>query len=60
LILHVTKGHILIDASAALANGLFVKLYREHAPEMSLQQIAEILRNDEVRVFEILGLEGTL
>src|SRR5260370_17593703 len=41
LILHVTKGHIVIDASASLANGLFVKLYREHPPELTLAQLSE-------------------
>jgi hypothetical protein len=60
LILHVLKGHILIDASAALANGLFIKLYREHSPQMKLKEIADMLRNDEERVFDVLGLEGTL
>lgn len=60
LILHVTKGHILIDASAAFANGLFIKLYREHPPEATLSQMAGVLRKDEELVFEVLGLEGTL
>jgi len=60
LILHVTGGHIVVDASATLANGIFVRLYREHLPEVTLAELAEILRNDEKRVFDVLGLEGML
>jgi hypothetical protein len=60
LILHVTNGHILIDASAGLANGVFVRLFREHPPQATFERLAQVLRRDEERVFEVLGLEGEL
>lgn len=60
IVLHVEKGHIVIDASAVFANGLFIRLFREHSPDVPLEMLAEVLRKDEERVFEVLGLEGTL
>ena len=54
------KSTIVIDASVAYANGLFVRIVREYAPEVALEQLAEILRKDEEQLFDILGLEGTL
>jgi hypothetical protein len=60
IILHVEKGHILVDASAAFANGLFIRLFREHSPKTPLEELAQILRKDEERVFNVLGLEGEL
>ncbi|MFI5450269.1 MAG: hypothetical protein ACHQ03_10965 [Candidatus Bathyarchaeia archaeon] len=60
IVLHVEKGHIVVDASAVFANGLFIRLFREHSPDAPLEMLAEVLRKDEERVFEVLGLEGTL
>jgi hypothetical protein len=60
LILHVDRGHILIDASAVFANGMFVRIFREHSPKATLEHIAQTLQRDEERLFETLGLEGTL
>jgi hypothetical protein len=60
IVLHVEKGHIVVDASAVFANGLFIRLFREHSPDVPLEKLAEVLRKDEERVFEVLGLEGTL
>jgi hypothetical protein len=54
------KAIVLIDASVALANGLFVRITREHPPEASFEKLAETLRNDEQRIFDVLGLEGIL
>jgi hypothetical protein len=47
---------ITIDGSAALANGIFVKLEREFPPASSFQEIARILRSDEDAVFNALGV----
>ncbi len=60
IILLREKSSIVIDASIALANGLFVRINREHPPEASLEQLVEVLRNDEENLFNILGLEGAL
>lgn len=60
IILLREKSTIVIDASIALANGLFVRITREHAPEATLEQLAEVLRKDEQRLFDVLGLEGVL
>jgi hypothetical protein len=54
------KVIVLIDASLAFANGLFVKITREHPPETSFEKQAETLRKDEQRIFDVLGLEGIL
>jgi hypothetical protein len=60
IVLHVEKGHIVVDASAVFANGLLVRVFREHSSEVPLEKMAEVLRKDEERVFEVLGLEGVL
>jgi hypothetical protein len=54
------KAIFVIDASVGIANGLFLRISREHQPEASFEEVAETLRNDEKRIFEVLGLEGTL
>jgi hypothetical protein len=56
-----TEGSsILIDASVAYANGLFVKIVNDHSPDANLQHLAEVLRLEEQRLFEVLQLEGEL
>lgn len=60
LILQREKAAIVIDASLAYANGLFVRMIREHGGDLSLERITETLRTDEEQLFEILGLEGDL
>ncbi len=59
-ILAQEKTIVVIDASMAFANALFVRIKREHPPEASFQQLAETLRKDEQRIFDVLGLEGIL
>lgn len=54
------KAIFLIDASVGIANGLFVKISREHQPDASFEELAGVLRKDEKRIFDVLGLEGTL
>ncbi|MGA1999014.1 MAG: hypothetical protein ABSG52_03390 [Terriglobales bacterium] len=60
IILQRQKCSIIIDASLAYANGLFIRILREHAPDASLPDIAGVLRKDEEHVFQVLGLEGNL
>jgi hypothetical protein len=60
VILQREKATIVVDASLAFANGLFVRINREHGADMPLERMAEILRADEERLFDILGLEGLL
>jgi hypothetical protein len=60
VILQREKSSIVVDASLAFANGLFVRLNREHAADVPLERMAELLQADEVRLFETLGLEGVL
>jgi hypothetical protein len=60
IILFHDKSSIVIDASLAHANGLFVRIAREHPPEATLQQLAEALHKDEEQLFNVLGLEGIL
>ena len=54
------KAILVIDASLGFANGLFVRITREHPPEATFEKLAETLRNDEQRIFDVLGLEGIL
>jgi len=54
------KATIIIDASLAYANGLFVRVSREHPAETTLAELAEVLHKDEEQLFDVLGLEGTL
>jgi hypothetical protein len=60
IILQRDKSSIVIDGSAAFANGLFVRMIREHPPERTFQQMAEILHKDEETLFDLLGLTGML
>ncbi|MGD1082550.1 MAG: hypothetical protein ABR881_29905 [Candidatus Sulfotelmatobacter sp.] len=60
VILQREKCSIVIDGSLAFANGLFVRINREHAPIAAFEQMAEVLRNDEKQLFDLLGLEGEL
>jgi hypothetical protein len=60
IILLREKASVIVDASLAFANGLFVRINREHGSEVTLERMAEILRSDEERLFNVLGLEGTL
>ena len=60
LILQGEKSTVIVDASLVYANGLFVRINRQHPPDVSLQQLGEILLSDEKRLFGVLGLEGDL
>lgn len=60
IILLREKSSIVIDASVGYANGLYVRISREHPPEATLEHLAEVLRKDEEKLFEVLGLEGIL
>jgi hypothetical protein len=60
IILVREKSMIVIDASIAYANGLFVRIAREHPPEATLEQLAGVLRKDEEQLFDVLGVEGIL
>lgn len=60
VVLFQGKAILVIDASAAYANGLFVRISREHPADATLQDLAAALRADEERVFGVLGLEGEL
>lgn len=60
VILQREKCSIVIDGSLAFANGLFVRINREHGAGAAFGQMAEVLRNDEMQLFGLLGLEGEL
>ena len=48
----------VVDASAAFANALFLRIDRWFRPDASLEQIAQSLEQDETRVLELLGLQA--
>jgi hypothetical protein len=60
VILQREKSSVVIDASLAFANGLFVRINRQHGPEVTLTRMSEMLLADEKKLFEVLGLEGSL
>lgn len=60
VILQRGTATIVVDASLGYANGLFVRIIREHGGNITLEEIAQCLRRDEERLFETLGLEGAL
>jgi hypothetical protein len=60
IILLRERCRIIVDASLAHANGLFVRMSREHAANVSFEQIAAALQADEKQFFDTLGLEGIL
>jgi hypothetical protein len=51
---------VVIDASLAHANALFMRLVRQHKSNATLEQIADQLYADEAHIFEVLKLEGEL
>jgi hypothetical protein len=60
MVLNREKSFVLIDASVVYNNALFIRLFREHPAERTLKEMSEVLYKDEVQLFEVLGLEGTL
>jgi hypothetical protein len=60
IILSREEASVIIDASVAYANALFVRIARKHPPEVPFEELAQALRNDERRIFDVLGLEGDL
>jgi len=60
IILNRDKASIIIDGSAAFANALFVRIFREHSAEIPLQEMARRLHEDEENLFGVLGIEGVL
>lgn len=60
IILTREKATIVVDGSAAFANGIFVRIVREHSPDRTLAQMAETLRKDEQILFDVLGVTGEL
>jgi hypothetical protein len=51
---------VVVDASNVYANALFVRLVREHKADITLEQMATQLYEDEVHIFDVLNLEGDL
>jgi hypothetical protein len=60
IIVNREKSSIIIEASIPYANGLFVRIFREHKSGASFEEMATALRNDEMQLYEVLGLEGIL
>jgi hypothetical protein len=60
IILVRDKCTLVVDASVAFANGLFVRIIREHGPDKSFKQMGDQLLRDEQQLFGVLGLEGPL
>jgi hypothetical protein len=60
IILLRDKASIIVDSSLAYANGLFVRIIREHPGDKSFEEISGVLRADEEQLFGTLGLEGIL
>jgi hypothetical protein len=52
------KGRrVTLDGSAALANGVFVRLEREFEPNVSFDDLKATIFNDEVAVLKLLNVE---
>jgi hypothetical protein len=51
------KRRVTLDGSAALANGLYLKLEREFKSTTTYGEIANQLRKDEEELFKLLGVE---
>jgi hypothetical protein len=49
---------VTIDGSGLLANGIFIRIERDFAPEIPYPEIAEQLKADEDQVFSMLGLKA--
>lgn len=54
------KRRVTLDGSAVIANGVYVNLEREFAPEVSFEEMAIQLKSDEDSVFRMLGVEEDL
>jgi hypothetical protein len=60
IILQREKVNVIIDASLAYPNGLFIRIMREHPSEATLQQLATVLHRDEEQVLQALGIRGVM
>lgn len=60
LILHRADGNILIDNSAGFANALFVRIQRNFDGSIAISHISETLLGDELKLWDVLKLEGEL
>jgi hypothetical protein len=47
----------VIDSSAVVAGGIFIKLIRNFAAERRFEEMALIIREDEERVLNRLGMK---
>jgi hypothetical protein len=48
---------VTLDGSAAIANGVYLKLEREFEPNASLEEMSKQLKSDEEAVFQMMGIE---
>ncbi len=60
IVLQRENSSLIIDASLAYANGLYVRILREHAPDATFEQLRDVLHRDEEQLCDVLGLEGIL
>lgn len=54
------KSKVILDGSASIANALFVRLEREFDGAMSLEDIANELKNDEDSLFKLIDVQEDL
>lgn len=60
IILNTGTSNMIVDASVTWANGLYVRIYRDHPGDVALTALADALLADEKRLFGFLRIEGTL
>ena len=48
---------VTVDGSAAIANGVFLRLERDFPVTTSYEEISQQLRNDQMNLFAVLGVE---
>jgi hypothetical protein len=51
------KRRIMLDGSAAIANGIFVQTEREFDTHTTYQDMKQTIQNDEAELFNLLGVE---
>ena len=51
------KRRVTVDGSAAIANGVYLRLERDFPVATSYEEISQQLKNDQMNLFEVLGVE---
>jgi len=57
MVVRWAKHRVTLDASAALANGIFIQMEREHEGQATFEEIRQLIVKDQQDIFTILNVK---